>query len=107
MSAPGIGVVTVLAFRRTIDDPTRFRSTRTLASVGRISKRSARLLWTYLPERSQRSAYCCIEPNAGAANPPNAAHGRQEGRSRRRSQDRCHHGSHAICVMRVSSAGCL
>jgi transposase len=28
MSVPGVGVVTALAFRHTIDDPTRFRSAR-------------------------------------------------------------------------------
>jgi transposase len=32
MSVPGVGVVTALAFRHTIDDPTRFRSAQTVGA---------------------------------------------------------------------------
>src|SRR5579863_3799426 len=66
MSVPGVGVVTALAFRHTIDDPTRFRSTQAIVAYlgltprrkqsgeqdhnGRISKWGDRLLRTYLFE---------------------------------------------------------
>ncbi|MCW3476231.1 IS110 family RNA-guided transposase [Limobrevibacterium gyesilva] len=66
MSVPGVGVVTALAFRHTIDDPTRFRSAQTVGAYlgltprrkqsgeqdynGRISKWGDRLLRTYLFE---------------------------------------------------------
>jgi len=66
MSVPGVGVVTALAFRHTIDDPTRFRSAQAVGAYlgltprrkqsgeqdynGRISKRGDRLLRTYLFE---------------------------------------------------------
>lgn len=66
MSVPGVGVVTALAFRHTIDDPTRFQSAQTVGAYlgltprrkqsgemdfnGRISKWGDRLLRTYLFE---------------------------------------------------------
>lgn len=66
MSVPGVGVVTAMAFRHTIDDPTRFRSAQTVGAYlgltprrkqsseldlnGRISKWGDRLLRTYLFE---------------------------------------------------------
>lgn len=66
MSVPGVGVVTALAFRHTIDDPTRFRSAQSVGAYlgltprrnqsgeqdfnGRISKWGDRLLRTYLFE---------------------------------------------------------
>src|SRR6476619_7431271 len=66
MTVPGVGVVTALAFRHTIDDPTRFRSAQTVGAYlgltprrkqsgeqdynGRISKWGDRLLRTYLFE---------------------------------------------------------
>ena len=66
MSVPGVGVVTALAFRHTIDDPTRFRSAQAggaylgltprrkqsgeLDFNGRISKWGDRLLRTYVFE---------------------------------------------------------
>jgi transposase len=66
MSVPSVGVVTALAFRHTIDDPTRFRSAQTVGAYlgltprrkqsgeqdynGRISKWGDRLLRTYLFE---------------------------------------------------------
>jgi transposase len=66
MSVPGVGVVTALAFRHTIDDPTRFRSAQTVGAYlgltprrkqsgeqdynGRVSKWGDRLLRTYLFE---------------------------------------------------------
>jgi transposase len=66
MSVPGVGVVTALAFRHTIDDPTRFRSAQAVGAYlgltprrkqsgemdfnGRISKWGDRLLRTYLFE---------------------------------------------------------
>ena len=66
MSVPGVGVVTALAFRHTIDDPARFRSAQAVGAYlgltprrkqsgemdfnGRISKWGDRLLRTYLFE---------------------------------------------------------
>jgi transposase len=66
MSVPGVGVITALAFRHTIDDPTRFRSAQAVGAYlgltprrkqsgeldfnGRISKWGDRLLRTYLFE---------------------------------------------------------
>ena len=66
MSVPGVGVVTALAFRHTIDDPTRFRSAQAVGAYlgltprrkqsgdldfnGRISKWGDRLMRTYLFE---------------------------------------------------------
>jgi len=66
MTVPGVGVVTAMAFRHTIDDPTRFRSAQTVGAYlgltprrrqsgeqdfnGRISKWGDRLLRSYLFE---------------------------------------------------------
>ena len=66
MTVPGVGVVTAMAFRHTIDDPTRFRSAQTVGAYlgltprrkqsgeqdinGHISKWGDRLLRTYLFE---------------------------------------------------------
>jgi transposase len=66
MSVPGVGVVTALAFRHTIDDPARFHSAQAVGAYlgltprrkqsgeqdfnGRISKWGDRLLRTYLFE---------------------------------------------------------
>ena len=66
MSVPGVGVVTALAFRHTVDDPSHFRSAQTVGAYlgltprrkqsgeqdynGRISKWGDRLLRTYLFE---------------------------------------------------------
>ena len=69
MSVPGVGVITALAFRHTIDDPTRFRSAQAVGAYlgltprqkqsgeldfnGRISKWGDRLLRTYLFEAAR------------------------------------------------------
>jgi transposase len=66
MTVPGIGVVTALTFRHTIDDPSRFRSASTVGAYlgltprrsqsgetdtnGKISRWGDRLLRTYLFE---------------------------------------------------------
>src|SRR5258708_3140835 len=66
MTVPGVGVVTVLTFRHTIDDPSRFRSASTVGAYlgltprrnqsgetdinGKISAWGDRLLRTYLFE---------------------------------------------------------
>jgi transposase len=39
MSVPGVGVVTALAFRHTIDDPTRFRSAQTVGAYPGLTLR--------------------------------------------------------------------
>jgi transposase len=66
MTVPGVGVVTALTFRHTIDEPSRFRSAQTVGAylgltprrkqsgeldlTGRVSKWGDRLLRTYLFE---------------------------------------------------------
>ncbi|VIO69858.1 hypothetical protein CI41S_21050 [Bradyrhizobium ivorense] len=66
MTVPGVGVVTALTFRHTIDDPSRFRSASTVGAYlgltsrrnqsgetdtnGKMSRRGDRLLRTYLYE---------------------------------------------------------
>ncbi|ESY64986.1 hypothetical protein X743_30470 [Mesorhizobium sp. LNHC252B00] len=66
MTVPGIGVVTALTFRHTIDDPSRFRSAANVGAYlgltprrkqsgetdinGRVSRWGDRLLRTYLYE---------------------------------------------------------
>lgn len=66
MTVPGIGVVTALTFRHTIDDPSRFRSAAAVGAYlgrtprrkqsgdidtnGRVSRWGDRLLWTNLFE---------------------------------------------------------
>ncbi len=66
MTVPGVGVVTALTFRHTIDDPSRFRSASTVGAylgltpqrnqsgetdiTGKISRWGDRLLRTYLFE---------------------------------------------------------
>ena len=66
MTVPGVGVVTALTFRHTIDDPSRFRSVSTVGAYlgltprrnqsgetdtsGKISRWGDRLLRTYLFE---------------------------------------------------------
>jgi transposase len=58
MTVPGVGVVTALTFRHTIDDPSRFRSASSVGAYqsgetdinGKISRWGDRLLRTYLYE---------------------------------------------------------
>jgi len=66
MTTPGVGPITALAYRATIDDPTRFRRSRSVGAylglttrrhasgeidwTGRISKRGDKMLRTYLYE---------------------------------------------------------
>lgn len=73
MTVPGVGVVTALTFRHTIDDPSRFRSASTVGaylgltprrnqsgetdSNGRISRWGDRLLRTYLFEAANVLLY--------------------------------------------------
>jgi transposase len=73
MSVPGVGVITALAFRHTIDDPTRFRSAQAVGAYlgltprrkqsgeldlnGRISKWGDRLLRTYTTEPEFRLSF--------------------------------------------------
>ncbi len=47
MSVPGVGVVTALAFRHTIDDPARFRSAQTVRAYlcQRRSKTEPPVVW--------------------------------------------------------------
>src|SRR5260221_1707270 len=69
MTVPGVGVVTAVTFRHTIDDPTRFRSAQTVGAYlgltprrkqsgeldlnGRVSKWGGRLLRPYLLESAR------------------------------------------------------
>ena len=73
MTVPGVGVVTALTFRYTIDDPSRFRSASTVGAYlgltprrnqsgetdtnGRISRWGDRLLRTYLFEAAPCSLH--------------------------------------------------
>lgn len=75
MTVPGVGVVTALTFRHTIDDPTRFRSPQAVGAylgltprrrqsgdldlTGRISKWGDRLLRTYLFEAASVLLHRC------------------------------------------------
>jgi transposase len=112
MSVPGIGVVTALAFRHTIDDPTRFRSAQTVGAYlgltprrtqsgeldfnGRISKWGDRMLRTYLFE----AATCSAASNPALVGPEGLGHTlneacrREEGQGRSRPQDRSHPALH-------------
>lgn len=78
MSVPGVGVVTALAFRHTIDDPTRFRSAQTVgAYLGRRRGESNRVrrmstaafrsgeTGSCEPTCSRQRACCCTAPSAG------------------------------------------
>jgi transposase len=81
MTVPGVGVITALTFRHTIDDPSRFRSTvgaylgltprRTQSGEsdlnGRISRWGDRLLRTYLFEAAP---YCSIARRNGPHSRP-------------------------------------
>ncbi|WP_461623009.1 transposase [Bradyrhizobium sp. 25ACV] len=69
MTVPGVGVVTALTFRHTLDDPSRFRSASTVGAYlgltprrnqsgetdtnGKISRWGDRLLRTYLFDRNR------------------------------------------------------
>jgi transposase len=75
MTVPGVGVVTALTFRHTIDDPSRFRSPQAVGAylgltprrrqsgdldlTGRISKWGDRLLRTYLFEAASVLLHRC------------------------------------------------
>lgn len=82
MSVPGVGAVTAFAFMATIDEPTRFRSSRAVGAYlgltprryqsgerdvsGRISKRGDRTLRTLLYEAAM-SMMTRVRPEAGGA----------------------------------------
>jgi transposase len=78
MSVPDIGVMTALAFRHTIDDPTRFRSARP-SGLSRPDA-AANAIWRAGLQRPHLQVgrpnvanisvrggnlFCCIEPSAG------------------------------------------
>jgi transposase len=78
MSVPGIGAVTALAFRHTIDDPARFQSAQTVgAYLGLTPRRKQSGEQDYNgasrsgatgccgPTSSRRPACCCTEPSVG------------------------------------------
>jgi transposase len=61
MTAPGVGAITALCFLATIDDPTRFKRSRSVgAYVGLTTRRyaSGEVDWTHCRNRqSDRSAF--------------------------------------------------
>ena len=122
MTVPGIGVVTALTFRHTIDDPSRFRSATSVGAYlgltprrkqsgeldlsGRISRWGDRLLRSYLFEAASvlihRTKRWSPLADLGAA--PRQAHRPQKGENRHR-QKAGHHSASASGAMEQSSIG--
>uniref|UniRef100_UPI003517A638 transposase n=1 Tax=Bradyrhizobium elkanii TaxID=29448 RepID=UPI003517A638 len=82
MAVPGVGAITALTFRHTIDDPSRFRSASTVGAYlgltpgatnlvtdtgGKISRWGDRLLRTYLYEAA---TFCLVERRSGPPSRP-------------------------------------
>lgn len=109
MTVPGVGVVTALTFRHTIDDPSRFRSASTVGAYlgltprrnqsgetdtsGKISRWGDRLLRTYLYEAATVALpdKKMVLPQ-GLGNEARKANRHQEGEGRHCQQD-CRHPS--------------
>src|SRR5262249_50450562 len=120
MTVPGIGPITALCFKATIDDPTRFKRSRSVGAyvglttrrhasgeidwTGRISKCGDAMLRSYL-----------FEPRAemvgakGLGDETRQAKWAPKGHSRRRAQARGHSASHVDGpnrVQLVEEGGC-
>lgn len=112
MTVPGIGVVTALTFRHTIDDPSRFRSAATVGAYlgltprrkqsgesdtnGKTSKWGDRLLRTYLFEAAsvllhRTKKWCTLKAWGVAAC---KAHRDEKGPGRRCPKACCHPSLH-------------
>jgi Transposase IS116/IS110/IS902 family len=64
MTVPGVGPITALCFKATIDDPTRFKRSRSVgAYVGLTTRRHARFFASSL---GQRDCACNIDPPASS-----------------------------------------
>ncbi|MGY4345271.1 transposase [Bradyrhizobium sp. GM7.3] len=106
MTVPGVGVVTALTFRHTIDDPSRFRSASTVGAYlgltprrsqsgetdtnGKISRWGDRLLRTYLFEAATVLLYRTnkvVFPK-GLGHEARQADRHEEGKGRHRPKDR-------------------
>ena len=101
MSVPGVGVVTALAFRHAIDDPTRFKSAQAVGAYlgltprrkqsgeqdfnGRISKWGDRLLRSYLFE----AATVAAAPDPALVGFEGLGHPADEAGRSEESQGRC------------------
>ena len=116
MSVPGVGVVTALTFRHTIDDPSRFSSASKVGAylgltprrkqsgetdvTGKISRWGDRLLRTYLFEAASvlvhrtnqraRASYQEVVNLEGVGRAPDQTHRHEESEGRDRAQDRRH-----------------
>jgi transposase len=112
MTAPGVGPITALSFKVTIDDPTRFKRSRSVGAYvglttrrhasgevawsGRISKCGDAMLRTYLFEAAKRAA----DPRAemvsaeGLGDQTRQAQRAPQGQGRCRSQARGHSAPH-------------
>jgi transposase len=119
MTVPGVGPITALCFKATIDDPTRFKRSRSVgAYVGLTTRRHAsgeiRLDGTHLevwrrhaPQLSFRSGRCAADPRAemvgakGLGDEARQAKWAPKGHSRRRAQARGHSPPHVDRRYRV------
>lgn len=127
MTAPGIGPITALCFKATIDDPTRFKRSRSVGAYiglttrryasgevdwsGRISKCGDAMLRMYLVRSGRRAA----DPRAemvgaeGLGHEARQAQRAPQGQGRRRAQVGCDPASHMDRrdrVQLVAEEGC-
>jgi transposase len=102
MTVPGVGPITALCFKATIDDPTRFKRSRSVGAyvglmtrrhafgeidwTGRISKCGDAMLRSYLAEMINAK---------GLGDEARQANRAPKGHSRRRAQARGHSAPHA------------
>src|SRR5213596_2113310 len=112
MTVPGVGPITALCFKATIDDPTRFKRSRSVGAyvglttrrhasgevdwTGRISKCGDAMLRSYLFEAGRRAADPRTEMVGaeGLGDEARQAKWAPQGHSRRRAQARGHSAPH-------------
>ena len=111
MTVPGVGPITALCFKATIDDPTRFKRSRSVGayvglttrrhpperSIGRAESRSVVTLCSAVSFRSsQRAADPCAEMVSaeGLGDEARQAHWAPQGQDRCRAKARGHSASH-------------
>ena len=106
MTVPGVGVVTALTFRHTVDDPSRFRSASSVGAYlgltprrnqsgetdinGKISRWGDRLLRTYLFEAATVLLYRTkkVVSSQGVGHEARQEDRHEEGEGRHRPKDR-------------------
>jgi transposase len=118
MTVPGVGPITALCFKATIDDPTRFKRSRSVgAYVGLTTRRhaSGEVDWTGRTQLSVRSGRRAADPRAkmvgakGLGDEACQAKWAPKGQSRRRAQVRGHSAPHVDRrnrVQLVEEGGC-